>query len=216
LTRAGSMQGLADDLGNYENAYGASAIMSTFVGNHDVPRPIHFAQDNPISSDVWYDGKDRAWANQPGLPSGTSAFERLSNAFTLLFTIRGVPLIYYGDEVGMPGAGDPDNRRFMQWSGYSAGQNELHDHIKKLGAIRAAHAALRRGTRTTLSVGGDTYVYKMETAGDTVYVALNRGDGSSQAGGLPAGNYTDLLSNASVSGPTLTLPARSSMILVAQ
>jgi glycosidase len=32
-------------------------------------------------------------------------------------TTKGIPLIYYGDEIGMPGAGDPDNRRFMQWMG---------------------------------------------------------------------------------------------------
>lgn len=165
LTRAGSMLDLANDLGTYESAYGSAAIMSTFVGNHDVPRSIHFAQDSPISADPWYDGKDRAWANQPALPSGNSAFERLANAFTLLFTIKGIPLIYYGDEVGLPGAGDPDNRRFMQWSNYSTGQSLLHEHIKKLGQIRAAHEALRRGTRTTLSVGGG-------------HVRLQDGDGS--------------------------------------
>jgi len=216
LTRAGSMQSLADDLGVYENAYGSAAIMSTFVGNHDVPRAIHFAQDSPISSDPWYDGKDRAWANQPPLPSGEAAFQRLANAFTLIFTIKGIPLVYYGDEVGLPGAGDPDNRRFMQWSNYSSGQTLLRDHIKKLGQIRASHAALRRGARTNLSVGAETYVYKMETTGDTVYVAINRGDSQNQAGGLPAGQYTDLLTNATVSGPTVTLPARSSMVLVAK
>ncbi len=216
LTRAGSMQSLSDDLGAYETAYSASAIMSTFVGNQDMPRAIHFAQDNPISTNAWYDGKDRAWAGQPALPSGTSAFERLANAFTVLFTIKGVPLIYYGDEVGLPGAGDPDNRRFMQWSNYSAGQTLVRDHISKLAQIRAAHPALRRGTRTTLSVGNDTIVYKMETTGDTVYVAVNRGDSQTQAGGLPSGQLTDLLSNSSVAGPTVTLPARSSMVLIAQ
>jgi glycosidase len=54
--------------------------------------------------------------------------------FALLYTNRGVPLVYYGDEIGMPGAGDPDNRRFMQWSGYSADQLFLRGVIEKLGA----------------------------------------------------------------------------------
>ena len=216
LTRAEGMGALDAELGSYETYYGPQAIMSTFVGNHDVPRPIHFAQDAPISTNPWYDGKDRAWANQPALPAGASAFESLANAFTVLFTVRGVPLVYYGDEVGLPGAGDPDNRRFMQWSGYSAGQSQLLAHIKKLGAIRAAHPALRRGTRTTLSVSDDTYAYKMETAGDTVLVLINRSDATRSIGGLPAGSFEDLLRGTSVQGTSVDVPPRSSMILIAK
>ena len=215
LMRTEPMSALESELGVYEGFYGSSSIMSTFVGNHDVPRPIHFAQDTPIDTDVWYDGKNRAWNNQPQLPGGATAFERLANAFTVLFTIKGVPLIYYGDEVGLPGAGDPDNRRFMQWSGYSAGQTALHEHLKKLGKIRADHAALRRGTRSSVSVSADVYAYKMSTAGDDVYVVVNRGDSQQQATGLPAGALTDLLSGASVTGPSISVPARSSMILTA-
>ena len=40
----------------------------------------------------------------------------------MLLTNKGAPLIYYGDEIGLPGAGDPDNRRMMQFSGLSADQ----------------------------------------------------------------------------------------------
>jgi len=214
LMRTEPMSALESELGTYENYYGSGAIMSTFVGNHDVPRPIHFAEDSPISTNVWYDGKDRAWSNKPGLPSSAAAFERLANAFTVLFTIKGVPLVYYGDEIGLPGAGDPDNRRFMQWSGYSAGQNALHEHIKKLGQIRADHAALRRGTRTSVHTSNDVYAYKMSGAGDEVFVVVNRGDTSQQAAGLPSGALTDLISGSAVTGPSVTVPARSSMILV--
>ena len=67
-----------------------------------------------------------------------------------MFTTKGVPLIYYGDEVGMPGAGDPDNRRMMQFTGLSADQTYLYNTLKALLAARAAHPALRRGTRATL------------------------------------------------------------------
>jgi glycosidase len=37
--------------------------------------------------------------------------EAMKSAFQLVLTSRGTPLIYYGDEIGMKGAGDPDNRR---------------------------------------------------------------------------------------------------------
>ncbi|MBK8252882.1 MAG: hypothetical protein IPK82_09460 [Polyangiaceae bacterium] len=213
LMRKAPMSELGDFLNSNDTYYG-SAIMSTFIGNHDIPRPIHFAQDTPIWSNEWDDGKNVAWSNQPGLPGGTSAFERLANAFTILYTIKGIPLVYYGDEVGLPGAGDPDNRRMMQWSGYSPWQTLLLNHIKKLGKIRADHVALRRGSRQTLAVTNDTITYKMTSGAETVYVVINRADSSQSAGGLPSGSFTDVLTNAAVSGPSVNVPARSGMILV--
>ncbi len=216
LTRTSGLNNLDAALGAYESYYGSSALMSTFIGNHDVPRSIHFAESTPISQDPWYGGKERAWTNQPELPSSVEPFERLANAFTVLFTVRGVPLVYYGDEIGMPGAGDPDNRRMMTWSGYSAGQQLLLDRIKKLGAARKAHAALRRGTRTTLSSDQNTILYRMQSASDTVYVAINRSDSIQGTGGLPASSFKDLMTGQTVQGPSISVQPRSSMVLIPQ
>ena len=119
----------------------ARSVMSTFIGNHDVPRTIHFAEDTPLWGDVWADGKDRNWSNQPAPPASTSAYERLASASPSCSTNRGIPLIYYGDEVGMPGAGDPDNRRFMQWIGLLGGQTLL------LGQDARSSAPSARRTR---------------------------------------------------------------------
>src|SRR5262249_18484239 len=141
LLKQDSMQSLAGFMDSNQGYYGNGAVMSTFIGNHDVPRTIHFAQDNPLWGDPWDGGKDRNWNNQPGTVAEQSAYERLSVALAILLTNKGIPLIYYGDEVGMAGAGDPDNRRFMQWSNYNAGQSLLLDRVKKLGAFRAAHPA---------------------------------------------------------------------------
>ncbi len=214
LLRQSSMYDLESFLAENDGYYGAG-IMSTFVGNHDVPRSIHFAQDTPLWNDAWAGGKDRAWSNQPGLPGGTSAFERVANGFSLIFTLPGVPLIYYGDEIGLPGAGDPDNRRFMQWSGYSAGQTYLKNHIAKLATIRAAHPALRRGTRTPLSTTNDTLAFRMATAGDEVWVAINRSDAAVEVSGLPSASLVDLVDDSSHAGPSISVPARKTRILVA-
>lgn len=215
LLRQGNMQGLVNELNASDSAF-ANGLMSTFIGNHDVPRSIHFAQDVPVWTDPWAGGKDINWSNQPGLPGGTSAFQRMATAFTVIFTTKGIPLIYYGDEIGLPGAGDPDNRRFMNWNtgSYSQGQSLLLGHLQRLGQIRKDHPALRRGSRQTLTVGNDTLAYSMTGSGEVVYVAINRSDSSQQVGGLPSGQLTDLLTNTSVSGPTLTLQPRSSMILM--
>ncbi len=214
LLRKGSMADLAGFLDDNDDFYG-DGVMSTFIGNHDIPRAIHLAEDVPLWDDQWTDGKDRAWMNTPALSDGMSPFERLGLSFTILFTTRGAPLVYYGDEIGLPGAGDPDNRRFMQWDGYSAGQSWLLQHIKDLGALRAEHSALRRGNRKTLSSGQHTLGYEMKDANETVYVAINRGDSAADVGGIPDGSYLDALSGDMVGGGTVNVPARSARVLVA-
>ncbi len=213
LMRQGTMGELANFLDANDDRYGAG-IMSTFIGNHDIPRVIHLAEDTPLWDDPWTDGKDRAWSNQPGQPNGAAAYERLATAFSILMTTKGAPLIYYGDEVGLAGAGDPDNRRFMQWDGYSAGQLALRDHITDVTAIRAAHPATRRGTRTTLSADGDGMAYRVEAPGDVVVVAVNRSDAPLAVSGVPDGDWRDELAGGSFTGPEVMVPARGSLILV--
>ncbi len=214
LMRQGTMQELDGFLKANDTAYPQGSVMSTFIGNHDIPRAIHLAEDIPMWNNQWTDGKDRAWSNQPGLPGGMSAYERLGASFAVLFTLKGMPLIYYGDEVGLAGAGDPDNRRDMQWDGYSGGQTFLKDLIRKLAKIRSEHPALRTGSFQSVSASGDTLVYKRSEGSDVLYIAINRGDGAANAGGLPSGMLKDLISGNSVSGPSPSIPARSAMIFV--
>jgi glycosidase len=214
LMRTQGMSDLASFMDGNDGYYGTDAIMSTFVGNHDLPRSIHIGDDTPLWSDPYSDGKDKSWSGAPGLPARRSPFERLANAFGVLFTNKGAPLVYYGDEIGLPGAGDPDNRRFMTWTTPNADQQFLKDRVKALLTIRAAHPALRRGKRTTINVDTDAWVYSMSTTGDTVYVAINRGDGDKSIGGLPSGALTELITGAAVTGPSYTVPARQTRVFV--
>lgn len=214
LRRDGGMSDLIGFLDSNDNYYGANAVMSTFIGNHDVPRVVHMAEDVPLFGE-WDGGKDRGWTNRPNLPTNGSAFERLAVAYTMLYTLPGIPMLYYGDEFGMAGGGDPDNRRMMQWNNYSAPQQALRDRLAALGKVRTAHAALRRGSRSTLGSSNDHLVYQMSAAGDTVYVAMNRGDNPLQATGLPGGDYLDAVTNEVVRAPLLLAP-RSARVLIAQ
>lgn len=208
-------QFLTDNEGFYEDG-----LMSNFLGNHDIPRVIHQAEDTPRWDNEWSGSGDEQWTAPPGLPDGTSAFERLANAYTVMFALNGIPLIYYGDEIGMPGAGDPDNRRMMDFNDatYSDGQKLLLAHVRKVTKIRKDHRALSRGTRTTLSVSDDTYAFEKydEESGDRVIVVINRGDTDADVSGIPAGSYTDLLSDAMVAGGEVPVPARTSMLLIAE
>ncbi|HEY8077756.1 MAG TPA: alpha-amylase family glycosyl hydrolase, partial [Labilithrix sp.] len=217
IMREGSMTDLANFMNSNDYFYGANAVMSTFVGNHDLPRIIHLAANSRIfGDDQASDGKNLSWSNQPSDVLEREAYERLANGFAVLFTNRGAPLIYYGDEIGLPGAGDPDNRRMMPWTTLNPNQQFLHDRLKALLDIRNKHPALRRGTRTTLQLDGDLWAYSRVTTGDAVYVAVNRSDGDKTLSALPSGNYSELVTGASATGPNATVPARQTRIFVAK
>lgn len=207
LRRTGTMHDLDAFLASNDTFY--PGVMSTFIGNHDIVRAIHVAEDSPW--DAWAAGNP--WGAPPSLPKNAAPFERLGVAFAFLFTTQGVPLIYYGDEIGMPGAGDPDNRRFMQWEGLTSAQAGLRTLVEKLGKIRRDHPALWRGARSTLSVTDDTYSYAMSDGVETLYVGLNRGDVTAAVGSMPQ-KGRDLLTDELVEGPGVTLAPRSARIIV--
>jgi glycosidase len=217
LLRSGSVKDLTSFIAGNSGFY--PGVMAAIIGSKEVPRMIHFAEDQPLWSDPWASGAEKAWANQPSLPATASSFERAALAFAVIFSIPGVPLLYYGDEFGMPGAGDPDNRRFMQWAGYSQNQTFLRNRIKQLASIRRSHPALQKGTVTDLTeatADPDTGAYRLQSDSDTVYVVLNRGDSAKSVGGLPAVSLTDQLDGAVLSGPAVSVPSRSARILVAR
>ncbi len=215
LMRMMSMSDLEAFMKGNDYFYGSRAVMSTFVGNHDLPRVIHLAANNRIfGDDQGAGGKERAWSGQPTAVTELEAYERLANAFAVLFTNRGAPLIYYGDEIGLAGAGDPDNRRPMPWAGYSAPQTYLLERLKRLGDIRSKHPALRRGIPTTLEIGTDVWLYRRATTGDEVFVAVNRSDTPRNVGSLPAAPLTELVTGQDASGPTASIPPRQTRIYV--
>lgn len=101
----------------------------------------------------------------------------------LLLTFPGAPSIYYGDEVGLAGAIDPDSRRGFpaeaDWD-----QDLLNFH-RQLIALRHAHPALRTGDYKTLYAEGDVYVLTRSLPTETIVVAVNAGIESAMAT-LPA------------------------------
>jgi len=212
LMRQGSFADLDLFLTGNDGYYGAGAVMATFLGNHDLPRAIHLAEDSPQFSE-WDTGKSRAWSNQPTAPGYDRPYQRLALAFVALMTLRGLPTLYYGDEIGMAGGGDPDNRRFMSWSGTCTDQDALRDRISKLTTIRTAHPALRRGTRQQVWLSADVYAYRMTQGSDDLTVVLNRSDNEQTIQLSAKASYVDLLTGETVTAAAVKVTARGARIL---
>jgi glycosidase len=62
-----------------------------------------------------------------------------------LMTTPGVPCIYYGDEIGMPGGNDPDNRRMMHFNDWNQNQAKLQEATQQLVNLRRKNMALTYG-----------------------------------------------------------------------
>jgi glycosidase len=98
---------------------------------------------------------------------------RLRAAFSLLFTVFGVPSVFYGDEAGMEGHRDPFCRRPYPWG---REDTALRDHVRALGALRAAHPCLKEGNFRVLHVDDHTLAYERVSEGDRLVIAANMGD----------------------------------------
>jgi len=199
-----------------DHFYGDGALMSTFIGNHDLPRAIHFASGQ-ITDCRQGSYVGNAWTPSSFTqPTDAAAYERLALAFVVMLTNGGVPMIYYGDEIGLAGGGDPDNRRMMNWDDATllAPQVALRNAVHALAHARGQNPVLGRGRRVTLSASGDTWVYRRTGCIGTsdVVVAINRSD-SAQSVMIPTGTYDDLVSGTSATGGMTSMPPRSFRLL---
>lgn len=146
------------DVLRHDSLYVHPDALVTFFANHDVAR---FASAESTSA------------------------AKVKLAFGLTLTMRGIPELYYGDELGMPGGGDPDNRRDFPggWPGDSknaftaegrtAEQQELFSYVQKLLRLRREHHALQSGKLWHLFSDETSYVFLRETEEERVLVAFN-------------------------------------------
>jgi glycosidase len=146
------------DVLRHDALYVHPEMLVPFFANHDVPR----------------------FASAEG-----SSPAKLRLAFGLTLTLRGIPEIYYGDEIGMPGGGDPDNRRDFPggWigdtndafaeTGRTREQQEIFSYVQSLLKLRREHPALRSGQLWHLASDESSYVFVRESEEERVVVAFN-------------------------------------------
>jgi len=111
----------------------ASLSMMNLMGSHDTERIIHQANGN---------------------------IKRVMMAALFSMTYPGVPHIYYGDEVGLEGGKDPDNRRPFPWDWKASEKRvKIHELYRKLVNLRHRYPALRTGEFKAVYSQEKTYAY---------------------------------------------------------
>jgi glycosidase len=129
--------------------YGPSMpYLLNLLGSHDTPRLLSLCQGDSRRAIV---------------------------ALTALFTWPGAPMLYYGDEIGMEGANDPDCRRCMRWDP-SDWRMEIVQACRTLIALRRTHLALRHGTWEPLLIFNGVLAYRRRCAHDDAVIVLNPRD----------------------------------------
>ncbi len=92
--------------------------------------------------------------------------------YALLLTLPGIPMIYYGDEIGLPGGNDPDCRRCMIWD-----QNDwntaLFNRIKSLTNLRKKHTALQDGIFRVIYTFNGLLVFERKNSDEQLLIILN-------------------------------------------
>lgn len=192
------------DYFSQDRVYADPLHLLTFLGNHDTDR---FART-----------------------AGQAArIDRYRRALVLLLTVRGIPQLYYGDELGMWGdksRGDGAFRTDFPAAkatdyGRNAQEEAYHDLTRRLLTWRRANPALAAGTFKHFAVNGGVYVYARQGGGSTATVLMN---GSTKpvelqleryAEVLPLATATDVLTGRAVclDVPTLRLDAGETLLL---
>ncbi len=178
--------------------------MMNLVGSHDTTRVLSYLDgidDDRNQTDI-----GSAFPTYAGTSSAAKQMQYLV-AF-LQFTYPGAPTIYYGDEIGMVGADDPDDRRAMEWG---KGSKELVEWYAKLAAIREAYPALRTGDISVIDTENDHIMgFTRSLDGVELIVLANN---SATHVSYPMTGYVDIVTGMPYGG---SVPGRNGVILAKQ
>jgi glycosidase len=164
----------------------------------DYPDAAYYALMNLLDS---HDTERLLWTLTPGAETTAEKEQNAANvaagkqavqlASLIQFTVPGAPTVYYGDEVGVTGDDDPDDRRTYPWAG-SGGtpDNALFAHYTALAQLRRTTPALTDGDFKVLLADDASGVvaYGRKSNNQAVVVIINRSDTAS-AGAIPVAGY---------------------------
>jgi glycosidase len=170
-----------------DRLYADPRRLVTFLDNHDLPRIRTACGDDP---------------------------ERVRQALTAQFALRGVPALTYGTEAGLRGAGEPENRGDMVFDDERF--RALQDHVAGLLRLRREHAVLRRGRTRVLGLERGVLRVARLLPERAVLIVINgaeRPRRMAPAAGLPVGRLRDLLTGRRLQGEIALDPGQTRLLL---
>lgn len=172
IDTARSFKNLDETLQKSFSVYGVNSLMGNIMDSHDKVRFMAYADgDIALNSS---DAAEIGWDNPPEV-NHRSSYNKLELYLSYLLTIPGIPVIDYGDEIGMTGAADPDNRRMMRFgSQLSDWEKQTLQNVRKIVRVRKENSALRYGDFYTLKADKDTYAFVRSDLNERILVVLNK------------------------------------------
>jgi len=149
--------------------YGNHNLMGNISGNQDKPRFMAYA-----SGDLKFgeDSKVAGWQREIGITDST-AYDKLLLMQTFNMTIPGIPVIYYGDEIGLTGGNDPDCRRMMKFEGWNDRETNLWKNVSILTHLRKNNPVLMYGEFINLRSNKDNWIYARKYFDKNAIVFIN-------------------------------------------
>lgn len=210
---------LANRLTESLEYYGHHNLMGNITGNQDRGRFISYA-----GGDLKFEenAKEAGWTREIGV-GNPLGYNRLQMMMAFIMTIPGVPVIYYGDEFGMPGGNDPDCRRMMRFGNQLSDPEMANLQVtKKLTEIRRKNIALQYGDICYQFADEHVLAYARSYFGNSVIVIFNNSMEEKKipidlSGFAPGKNFLPRFGHQVTSGKdmlTVSLPGNSFEILI--
>lgn len=204
------------------------AMMNT-SSSHDAPRLLtDFANPNKYKYNAKPNDDPNYFTGRPD----EETYRRMRLYLVSLFTGVGAPQIWNGEELGMWGADDPDDRKPLWWPGlkfenesrynYQPGHTETDpvgydakqfEWYKRLVRTRKTNPVLWNGKLEFLVAEGRKLAYARMDKTSELVVVFNAGDEQTQIVIPRKGRYLDLLTNKTVDVTKLFLEGQSAMVL---
>lgn len=161
-----------DLLENYPRA--SQRALMNLISSHDTPRIITALMAGHINGES-NDVKSGYVLPEDAYSKGISLV-RLATLMQYIFP--GSPSIYYGDELGMQGFGDPFCRKYFPWS--EVDNSTIRKHFVKLGQLKTGNIAMKQGDCKITALDEDVVSMTREYEGNKVFAFVNRSESSKE------------------------------------
>lgn len=155
-----------DSITNYslyagiENGFNSMPNMFSLINALDKEK--HFT--HPRLNAIFIDNHDNSRYASKNPRMG---LEYTMQALTFLYTYPAIPVLYYGTEIGMTGAFDPENRQFMDWD--ATADSDMLTFVKQLAEIRASYM----GNFKVIEYDKSSLVYELSKEDRKMLVVIN-------------------------------------------